>query len=646
MAEPTIKIKRSSVPGKTPSTSNLSLGELGLNTYDGKLFLKQDQGGVGVGTTVITVNPWGVGVGSTGYNVYFTAGNVGIGTTNPTSALQVQGDARISGVVTAVGGFNIGIQSAGVNVVTGVITALNFVGTGNTFNYNSTTKTIDISISGSGVGVAGTVFSRTVRDFTATEGQTTFNVSYTVGYVDVYVNGVYLDASEYIATNGTSVVLNVGANAGDTVSIITYVTGGTLVSGVSDRTKTLVIAGAGQTEFTVDYISDSYLDVYLNGSKLNGNEYTATNGTTVGLTTGASLNDEVEFIAYNPIYSDALWSASNPGYGSTSPIYRVNSNVGIGTTNPTETLQVVGESNIANRTSYRSAPGNLFSFPGTENDIQFPGQNYEIITVGCGTDVAGNLNNTYFTIYGPGGTASAINVTAAEQNVVVWFNVAGAGSTPAVVGAGRSVGIAITSGASAISVGNSITTQMSSDAGFTVATSGDGNVVFVPKTPQNFSNPTVGTAGTVGFAITTTQDGSGILSGADKWIGGVLAPNGKIYGIPYDSTSVLVIDPATNTTSTFGSLSGTDKWTGGVLAPNGKIYGIPRDSTSVLVIDPATNTISTFGSLSGDDKWAGGVLAPNGKIYGIPFDSTSVLSIGGGTAAIPDWYLSAYQNKF
>ena len=89
MAEPTIKIKRSAVAGKTPTTDNLSLGELGLNTYDGKLFVKQDQGGVGIATTVIAINPWSVGVGSIAYNTYFTAGNVGVATTRPGASLHV-----------------------------------------------------------------------------------------------------------------------------------------------------------------------------------------------------------------------------------------------------------------------------------------------------------------------------------------------------------------------------------------------------------------------------------------------------------------------------------------------------------------------------------------------------------------------------
>ncbi len=58
MASPKIKFKRSSVASKRPTLSNLELGEVALNTYDGKLFLRQDTGGVGIATTITSVNPW------------------------------------------------------------------------------------------------------------------------------------------------------------------------------------------------------------------------------------------------------------------------------------------------------------------------------------------------------------------------------------------------------------------------------------------------------------------------------------------------------------------------------------------------------------------------------------------------------------
>ena len=40
----TIKLKRSATEGKVPSTSNLALGELAVNTYDGRLFFKKNDG--------------------------------------------------------------------------------------------------------------------------------------------------------------------------------------------------------------------------------------------------------------------------------------------------------------------------------------------------------------------------------------------------------------------------------------------------------------------------------------------------------------------------------------------------------------------------------------------------------------------------
>lgn len=67
--------------------------------------------------------------------------------------------------------------------------------------------------------------------YTATAGQTTFSgtddynrtLSYTdAEFTDVFLNGVKLDKSDYTATSGTSIVLDSGATAGDTLEILGF----------------------------------------------------------------------------------------------------------------------------------------------------------------------------------------------------------------------------------------------------------------------------------------------------------------------------------------------------------------------------------------------------------------------------------------
>lgn len=62
------------------------------------------------------------------------------------------------------------------------------------------------------------------QQITATGGQTSFTVAagYNPNSVYVYLNGVLLDAADYTATNGSTVVLGTGATAGDTLRVVTF----------------------------------------------------------------------------------------------------------------------------------------------------------------------------------------------------------------------------------------------------------------------------------------------------------------------------------------------------------------------------------------------------------------------------------------
>lgn len=61
----TIRLKSSSVAGKIPTTTDLSLRELAVNVYDGKLFLKKSTSGneTGSGVSIVEIGA-GTGGGS------------------------------------------------------------------------------------------------------------------------------------------------------------------------------------------------------------------------------------------------------------------------------------------------------------------------------------------------------------------------------------------------------------------------------------------------------------------------------------------------------------------------------------------------------------------------------------------------------
>ena len=127
MASPKIKFKRSAVAGKRPTLNNLELGEIALNTFDGKLFSIQDTGGVGIATTVYTINPWNENFGGSAISY---SGNVNIaGVTTlgiVTGATSVQA-TKFYGDGSSLTGINAGAggtENVSSNTITaGIITA-------------------------------------------------------------------------------------------------------------------------------------------------------------------------------------------------------------------------------------------------------------------------------------------------------------------------------------------------------------------------------------------------------------------------------------------------------------------------------------------------------------------------------------------
>ena len=109
-----------------------------------------------------------------------------------------------------------------------------------------------------------------------------------------------------------------------------------------------------------------------------------------------------------------------------------------------------------------------------------------------------------------------------------------------------------------------------------------------------------------------------------------------------------------------GSLTGLHwKFWGGVLAPNGDIVLVPYNSDSIGVFKPSTGAfslidISTF--IAHDYKYVGGVLGHNGRIYLVPRNADSIgqihlgnqepaYQVAGGVDVTLGALLSPYFNK-
>ena len=104
------------------------------------------------------------------------------------------------------------------------------------------------------IGIQPTPQATQTRDtFTATSNQTSFPTSgYTPEFLDVFMNGVHLlNGTDYTASNGSDVVLAVGATTGDIIEVVAYSTF-TVADPTFTGTTTLGATLLAPSTFTID----------------------------------------------------------------------------------------------------------------------------------------------------------------------------------------------------------------------------------------------------------------------------------------------------------------------------------------------------------------------------------------------------------
>ena len=123
----TIKLKRTSVQGKTPTTSNLDLGELAINTYDGRIFFEKDVDGTLSIQEILTTDS--DVTGSLNLNGAITA-----------SSLQITGNTIIDGNLTLGGNITIGDSTTDSITVSADFSSSLIPDSGSTYDLGSLSK--------------------------------------------------------------------------------------------------------------------------------------------------------------------------------------------------------------------------------------------------------------------------------------------------------------------------------------------------------------------------------------------------------------------------------------------------------------------------------------------------------------------------
>jgi hypothetical protein len=319
----------------------------------------------------------------------------------------------------------------------------------------------------------------------------------------VAVSGVLQDPTTY-GVAGTTLTFSAAPPSGTANISVRYLgIPSTGVTSTAYRTITEITATASQTTFTPASYTVGFLSVYQNGVLLGSSDYTASNGTSVVLATGATVGDLLLFESFNVSSVlnaiPATPGAVNPSYlaaagASKAFLDVVNGNGTGGMIVPTGTTAQRPASPVAGTFRYNTSTNQTEVYSGIAW-LVITSQTYSVdyLIVGGGGGGAGDLaggggaggylagsftvtgSSSYSLVVGAGGTAgtaSRPNTGSSNGN-----NSTGFGFT--VVGGGHGIGYVSASSSTGTSGGSGAGGSGVDSSSYTGApgsgTSGQGN---------------------------------------------------------------------------------------------------------------------------------------------------------------------------
>ncbi len=217
---------------------------------------------------------------------------VGIATTNPDYTLHVNG--------------GIGVTNLS---VTGIATIKNLVLDGYV-SIGGTTGKDKFYLTSTGTGVTWARPTRNSSYSVASAGQTEFYLNYSVGSVEVYINGVRLAPDEFLANSGNVVVLEDACFGGETVEILAtdVIPTGTAVISIGSTVQkdgTIIGSASSVTTFNFTGAGVSVTSASAYGVDINIDAVSNPPGKTIYVTkngsdsnTGLTLDDALQTIKY------------------------------------------------------------------------------------------------------------------------------------------------------------------------------------------------------------------------------------------------------------------------------------------------------------------------------------------------------------